>query len=93
LSERGSKKLLKATTIAHTANIVARIFRGVIERKIDGVDGEDQFGFVRRKGIRNVIDMLGIISERNLDIDEKVCVCCIDWQNTIERHQKCVFVA
>ena len=37
LPERGSQKLLKAATIAHTAKIVARILRGRIERKIDGV--------------------------------------------------------
>jgi hypothetical protein len=29
----------------HTAQIVARILRRMIERKIEGVLGEDQFGF------------------------------------------------
>jgi hypothetical protein len=87
LPERGSQKLLKAATIARTAKILARILRGRIERKIDGVAGEDQFGFVRRKGIRDGIEMLGIISERNMDIDEELCACCTDWQNTIDEHQ------
>lgn len=87
MPEKGSQKLLKAATIVYTAQIVARILRGRIERKIYGVAGEDQFGFVRRKGIRDAIEMLGIISERNLDIDEELCAYCIDWQNTIEVHQ------
>jgi hypothetical protein len=80
LPQRGSQKLLKAATIAHTctAKIVARILRGRIERKIYGVDGEDQFGFVRRKGIRDAIEMLEKISERNLDTDEELCACCTE---------------
>jgi hypothetical protein len=72
LPERGSKKLLKAATIAHVAKIVARILRGRTERKSDGVAGEDRFEFVRRKGIRDAIEMLGIISERNLDTDKEL---------------------
>jgi len=87
LPERGSNKLLKAATIAHTAKIVGRTLRERTERKINGVT-EDQFEFVRRKGIRDAIEMLGIISEPNLDTVEELCACCIDWQNTIERLQK-----
>jgi hypothetical protein len=82
LPERGSQKLLKAATVAYRAQILARILRGRIERKIDGVAGEDHFGFVRGKLIRDATAMLKI-SERNLDIDEELCACCIDWQNTI----------
>jgi hypothetical protein len=33
--------------IAHTANIVAKILRRRIERKIEDVIGEDHFGFRR----------------------------------------------
>jgi hypothetical protein len=87
LPERGSQKLLKPVTIAHTSKIVARILRGRTERKIYGVAGGYLFGFVRRKGIRDALEMLGIISERNLDIDEELCAWCMDWQNTIDRHQ------
>jgi hypothetical protein len=48
--------------ITHTAKIVVRILRR-IERKIKDVLGEDQFGFKRRKGTRDAIGMLKIISE------------------------------
>jgi hypothetical protein len=53
-----SKKNQKATKcsdyrtirlIAHTAKIVARIFRR-IERKVDDILGDEQFGFRRDKG-------------------------------------------
>jgi hypothetical protein len=37
--------------IARTENIVARILRRRIERKVEDVLGEDQFGF--RRGKRN----------------------------------------
>jgi hypothetical protein len=56
--------------ITHAAKIVSRILRRRIEREIQDVLGEDQFGFRRGKGTRDAIGMLRIISERTLDIDE-----------------------
>jgi len=56
--------------IAHTAKIVEKELRRSIEKKICDVLGEGQFG----KGIRDVIGMLRIISERNLEIDEEQCL-------------------
>ena len=49
--------------IARTEKIVARILRRRIERKVEDVLGEDQFGFRRGKGSRNAVVMLRIISE------------------------------
>ena len=46
--------------------IIAKILRGRIEKKIEGVFGEEQFGFRRGKGTRDAIWMLKIISERTL---------------------------
>jgi hypothetical protein len=71
--------------IAHTAKIVAKILRRRIEKKIEDVLGEDQFGFRRGKGTRNAIGMLRIISDRTLEIDEKLSVCFIDWQKAFDR--------
>ena len=65
--------------IAHTAKIVANILRRRIEKKIEDVLREDQFGRRRGKGTRDAIGMLRIISERTLEIDEELCVCFIDW--------------
>jgi hypothetical protein len=64
--------------IAHTAKIAAKILRKRIEKKIEDVLGEDQFGFRRGKGTRDAIGMLKIISERTLEIDEELSVCFID---------------
>jgi len=64
------------------AKIVAKILRRRIEKKIEDVFGEDQFGFKKGKGTRNAIGMLRIISERTLEIDEELSVCFIDWQKT-----------
>jgi hypothetical protein len=66
---------------------VARILRGRIERKIECAAGKDQFGCVRGKGAKDGNEMLKLITERNLNKDDKLCACCIDWQNTIDRHQ------
>jgi hypothetical protein len=38
--------------IAHTAKIITNVLRRRIERKIEDVLGEDQFGFRSRKGTR-----------------------------------------
>ena len=46
---------LTISLTAHTAKIVARIFRRRIERKIEDVLGEHQFGFRREKGTRDAI--------------------------------------
>jgi hypothetical protein len=71
--------------IVHTAKIVAKTLRRRTEKKIEDVLGEDQFGFRRGKGTRDANGMLGIISERNLEIDKELCVYFIDWQKTFDR--------
>jgi hypothetical protein len=71
--------------IAQSAKIVARVLRRRIEKKIEDVLGEDQFGFRRGKGNMGAIGMLIIISERTLVIEEELCACFIDWQKTFDR--------
>ena len=46
--------------------------------------GEDQFRFRRGKGTRYAIGMMRIIAVRNLEIDEELCVCFIDWQKAFD---------
>jgi hypothetical protein len=71
--------------IAHSAKIVARTLRRRIKRKTEDALGDDQFGFRRGKGTRDTNGMLRIISERTLDIDEKLCACFIDWKKALDR--------
>jgi hypothetical protein len=47
--------------------------------------GEDQSGLRERRGTRDAIGMLRIMSERTLDIDEELCACHKDWQNSFDR--------
>jgi hypothetical protein len=49
--------------IACAAKIVARMFRGGFEGKIEEVLEEDQFGFRRGEGSRYAAEMLRILSE------------------------------
>jgi len=72
------------TYIVHTAKIIAKILRRNIERKIEDVLGEDQFGFRRGKGTRDAIGMVRIITERTLEIDEELCICFIEWQKAFD---------
>ena len=46
--------------------------------------GEDQFLFRRGKGTRDAIGMMRIIAERNLEVDEEMCVCFIEWQKAFD---------
>jgi len=49
--------------IAHTVKIAAKILGRRIEKKIEDVLGEDQFGFIRGEGTRDATGILRIISE------------------------------
>jgi hypothetical protein len=49
--------------IAHTAKIVVKILRRMIEKKIEDELGEHQFGFRKGKGTSGAFGMLRIISE------------------------------
>jgi len=73
--------------IAHTAKIIANILLHGrrIKRKIKDILGDDQFGFRRGKGIRDAIGMMRIRTGRSLEIDEKLCICFIDWQKAHDR--------
>ena len=64
--------------ISHTTKIIAKKLRRRIERKIEDVLGEDQFGFRRGKGTTDAIGMIRIIAERTLERDEELCICFID---------------
>jgi len=66
--------------VAHIPKIVTKILRRT-EKKIENILLEDQLGFRRRKGARE----LRIISERTLDIDKKLSLCFIHWQKAIDR--------
>jgi hypothetical protein len=50
----------------------------MIERQIEVVLGEDQFGFRRRKETRGAIALLRIISVQTLGIDKELCACFTD---------------
>ena len=46
--------------------------------------GEDQFEFRKRKGTKDAIWMLRIISERTLDRDEELRLCFLEWQKKFD---------
>ena len=62
LPYRISQKLQNAATFAQSAKIVARILRRRIERIIEDLLGEDQFGFRIGKVSGDATEMLRIIT-------------------------------
>jgi hypothetical protein len=56
-----------------------------IERKLEDVLGEDQFGFRRGKGQRCAIAVFRIMSDPAMDIPKWMCVCFMDWHETFDR--------
>ena len=60
--------------IAHTAKKIAKILKRKIEKKIEAVLGEDQFGFRTGKRTRDAIGMMRITAERTLEIVEELCL-------------------
>jgi hypothetical protein len=50
-----------------------------------GVFGKHQFGCRRRKGTRDTIEMIKIISERTLNIHEEMCACSREWHKAFGR--------
>jgi hypothetical protein len=55
---------LTLSLIAHTAEVVARVLRSRIEKKIEDVLREDQFGFRRARAIGDAVGMLRTVSEQ-----------------------------
>ena len=54
-SYQNAATIAQSAFFAHTVKIIAKILRGRIEKKIEDVLGEEQFGFRRGKGTRNAI--------------------------------------
>jgi hypothetical protein len=71
-----SHNVWSPVTVARSAKILARILRRRIEKKIEDVLGEDQFGFERWEGTGNTLGT----SKWTLDINWEMCACFIDWQ-------------
>ena len=46
---------------------------------------ENQFGFRKGKGTIDAIGLMRIISERELEVKEEMCLCFIDWQKAFDR--------
>jgi hypothetical protein len=63
LPYRRNQKLQNAATTALSVKTVASILRTRIDRRVEDVLGEKQFGFRRGKGTRNATGKLRIISK------------------------------
>ena len=46
---------------------------------------KDQFGFGKGRGTRDAIAALRILYERNLEYNNTVCVCYVDYEKPFDR--------
>jgi hypothetical protein len=49
-----------------------------------GLIGEHSLGFRRGEETRDASGLLGIMSERSLDVDEELCMCFMDGQKAFD---------
>ena len=48
------------------------------------IAGKDQFGLRKGHGTRDASAALHVLYERNLEYDNKVYVCCVDYEKAFE---------
>ncbi|XP_026475428.1 uncharacterized protein LOC113380301 [Ctenocephalides felis] len=61
--------------ISHTGKVVAKILTRPLKNKIEQYMSEDQFGFRKRRGTRDAIGILRIMSNRCLDVKQNIYFC------------------
>ena len=55
-----------------------------LESTAESYLGKDQFGFRKGRGIRDAISALRVLYERNLEYNNKVYVCYIDYEKAFD---------
>jgi len=78
---RGAQDCVDFRTISlvsHVSKIVLKILSHRLESTAQSYLGKDQFGYTKSHGTRDAIAALHVLYEKNLEYNNKVCVCK-DW--------------
>ena len=71
--------------ISHASKIMLKVLHRRLEAKAEEYLGEDQFGFRRGKGTREAIAMMRVLSERNIEHNQDIYVCFVDFEKAFDR--------
>jgi|AKYZ01.1.fsa_nt_gi Reverse transcriptase (RNA-dependent DNA polymerase). len=69
---------------AHVSKIVTAIVLKRIDRKIEEVLTEDQFGFRKGRGTREAIMALRLILEKRMEVNKSTCVAFVDLEKAFD---------
>jgi len=86
--KRGAQGCVDFRTISlvsHASKIVLKILTRRLESTAESYLGKDQFGFRKGRGTRDAIAALRVLYERNLEHDNKVYGCCVDYEKAFDR--------
>ena len=71
--------------ISHAAKVVLRIINRRLETRANEYLGDDQFGFRKGKSTRDAIAVMRTLVERNLEYNQDVFACFVDFEKAFDR--------
>ena len=82
-------KFRTVSIMSQLSKIVLRIVLDRNKNKIISEFGEDNYGSMKRKRMSNIIFVLGIISERAIEMKKDIFLCSIDYEKAFDtvRHK------
>jgi hypothetical protein len=71
--------------MSHTLKLLLKIINRRIENKIENILGNTQFGFRKKKGTREAIASLKLLTQRAIAVNRKLYVAFIDYEKAFDR--------
>jgi len=71
--------------VSRASKIVLKILTRRLESTAESYLGKDQFGFRKGRGTRDATAALCVLYERNLEYNNKVYVCYVDYEKAFDR--------
>ena len=76
--------------MSHVTKVILRVIMLRIRNKIHPEICTEQYGFMKDKGTKNAIFVLRMLSERAIQMQQKMYLCFIDWKKAFDsvNHEK-----
>ena len=73
------------TLTSHASKIMLKILTRKLENKLTAVIGQDQFGFIKGRGTREVVAVMRILAERSIEHGQELYVSFVDFEKAFDR--------
>jgi len=83
--KRGAQYYVDFSLVSHTLKIVLKILTWRLESTAESYRGKAQFGSRKGHGTTDAIAALSVLYESNLEYNNKVYVCYIDYEKSFSR--------